>query len=104
MRKQDDDADDDDRHRHKRRRTDVDLKEVTTNTHDDDELRTELSANKQARKRAEEIQAEVNDNKRRKNIEAHQKNVIFEIPSTEVIRNDEMTDEQTNNSLFNGKE
>eukprot|EP00972_Heterocapsa_arctica_P037198 5477990-Heterocapsa_arctica.AAC.1 len=30
--------------------------------------------NKQARKRAEEKRAEVNDNKRRKHIEAHQKN------------------------------
>eukprot|EP00972_Heterocapsa_arctica_P101047 14893619-Heterocapsa_arctica.AAC.1 len=69
--------------------------------HDDDDLRTGLSTNNQARKRAEEKQAEVNDYKRRKNIEAHQKNKIFEIPSAEVIRNNEITDEQTNNSFFN---
>eukprot|EP00972_Heterocapsa_arctica_P080234 11825601-Heterocapsa_arctica.AAC.1 len=83
MRKQDDDADDDDRHRNNRRRTDVDLEEATTNRHDDDDLRTGLSANKQARKRAEENQADINDNNRRTNIEAHQKNEIFEIPNTE---------------------
>eukprot|EP00972_Heterocapsa_arctica_P079109 11662122-Heterocapsa_arctica.AAC.1 len=84
MRKQDDDAYYDDIHIHNIRRTDVDLEEVTTNRHDDDDLITGLSANKQkARKRAEEMQAEVNDNKRRNNIEAHQKNDIFEIPSTE---------------------
>eukprot|EP00972_Heterocapsa_arctica_P042578 6275976-Heterocapsa_arctica.AAC.1 len=73
MRKRDDDADDDDRHRHNRRRTDLDLEEVTTNKHDDDDLRTGLSAKKQARKRAEEKQAEVNDIKRRRDIEARQK-------------------------------
>eukprot|EP00972_Heterocapsa_arctica_P108655 15999875-Heterocapsa_arctica.AAC.1 len=39
--------------------------------------------NKQARKRAEEKHAEVNDNKRRKHIEAHRKNSEFELPSTE---------------------
>eukprot|EP00972_Heterocapsa_arctica_P028745 4229072-Heterocapsa_arctica.AAC.1 len=83
MRKQDDDADDEDRDRHKRRRTYVDLGEVITNFHDEDDVRTGLSANKQARKRAEQIQAEVNDNQITKNIEAHQKNDIFEIPSTE---------------------
>eukprot|EP00972_Heterocapsa_arctica_P006246 917252-Heterocapsa_arctica.AAC.1 len=83
MRKQNDDADDDDRHRHKRRRTYAYLEEVTTNIHDEDDLISGFSANKQARKRAEEIQAEVNDTNRRKNIEAHQKNDIFEIPSTE---------------------
>eukprot|EP00972_Heterocapsa_arctica_P013212 1941144-Heterocapsa_arctica.AAC.1 len=97
MREQEDDADDDDTHGHKRRRTDLVLEEGTTNIHDEDDLRTGFFASKQARKRAEEIQAEVNDDKRRKNIEAHQKNEIFEIPSTEVIRNDEITDEQTNN-------
>eukprot|EP00972_Heterocapsa_arctica_P006938 1015679-Heterocapsa_arctica.AAC.1 len=83
MRKHDDDADDDDRHRRNIRRTYLDLEEVTTNRHDDDDLRTGLSANKQARKRAEEHQAEVNDNKRRNNIEARQNNYHFEIPSTE---------------------
>eukprot|EP00972_Heterocapsa_arctica_P012732 1869688-Heterocapsa_arctica.AAC.1 len=79
MKKQDEDVDDEDGHRHKRRRTDVVLGEVITNMYDEDDLRTGLSANKQARKRAEEIQAEVNNN-RRNNIEAHQKNEIFEIP------------------------
>eukprot|EP00972_Heterocapsa_arctica_P079902 11773489-Heterocapsa_arctica.AAC.1 len=42
-----------------------------------------LSINKQARKRAEEKQAEVNNNKGRKHIEAHQKKSEFELPSTE---------------------
>eukprot|EP00972_Heterocapsa_arctica_P021199 3120135-Heterocapsa_arctica.AAC.1 len=40
-------------------------------------------SNKQARKRAEEKQAEVNDNRRRKHIEAHQKKSGVELPSTE---------------------
>eukprot|EP00972_Heterocapsa_arctica_P084803 12490735-Heterocapsa_arctica.AAC.1 len=44
---------------------------------------TGILINKQARKRAEEKQAEVNNNKRRKHIEAHQKNSEFELPSTE---------------------
>eukprot|EP00972_Heterocapsa_arctica_P016693 2461648-Heterocapsa_arctica.AAC.1 len=50
------------------------------------------------------MQDEVNKNKRRTNIEAHQNNVKFEIPATEIIRKEEMTDEQTNHSFFNGKE
>eukprot|EP00972_Heterocapsa_arctica_P016520 2437435-Heterocapsa_arctica.AAC.1 len=52
--------------------------------------------NKQARKRAEEKQAEVTDSKRRKHIEPHQKNSEFEIPSTEANKHNESTDEQTN--------
>eukprot|EP00972_Heterocapsa_arctica_P078824 11624297-Heterocapsa_arctica.AAC.1 len=70
MQKQDDDLDDNDGHRHKRRRTNADMGICD----DEDDLRTGVSANKQARKRAKEMQDEVNDNKRRKNIEAHQKN------------------------------
>eukprot|EP00972_Heterocapsa_arctica_P104752 15437199-Heterocapsa_arctica.AAC.1 len=65
---------------------------------------TGFLVNKQARKRAEEKQAEVNDNKRRKHIEAHQKKSGFELPSTEVIKHIENTDEQTNHIFFNGKE
>eukprot|EP00972_Heterocapsa_arctica_P095008 14012792-Heterocapsa_arctica.AAC.1 len=38
---------------------------------------TGILINKQARKRAEEKQAEVNNNKRRKHIEAHQMNSEF---------------------------
>eukprot|EP00972_Heterocapsa_arctica_P079398 11702179-Heterocapsa_arctica.AAC.1 len=38
-----------------------------------------------------------------KRIEGHQKNNEFDIPSTEVNRNNESTDEQTNHILFNGK-
>eukprot|EP00972_Heterocapsa_arctica_P000962 134874-Heterocapsa_arctica.AAC.1 len=39
--------------------------------------------NNQARNRAEEKQAEVNNNKRRTHIQAHQNNSEFELPSTE---------------------
>eukprot|EP00972_Heterocapsa_arctica_P104869 15454812-Heterocapsa_arctica.AAC.1 len=39
--------------------------------------------NTQARKRAEEKQAEVNENKRRTHIEAHQNNHRFDLPRTE---------------------
>eukprot|EP00972_Heterocapsa_arctica_P072597 10718675-Heterocapsa_arctica.AAC.1 len=62
---------------------------------------TGVLTNNQARKRAEEKHNEVNANKIRKHIEAHQKNNEFEIPSTEDNRNKESTDEQTNHILFN---
>eukprot|EP00972_Heterocapsa_arctica_P098873 14589334-Heterocapsa_arctica.AAC.1 len=39
-----------------------------------------ILVNKQARKRAEETQAEANDNRRRKHIEAHQKLMILSFP------------------------
>eukprot|EP00972_Heterocapsa_arctica_P028157 4142673-Heterocapsa_arctica.AAC.1 len=104
MKKQDEYVDYEDGHRRKRRRTYVDLGEVITNTYDKNDLTTSVYANQQARKRAEEIQAEVNKNRRRNNIEAHQNNDIFEIPTIENFRSDEMTEEQTNNSFFNGKE
>eukprot|EP00972_Heterocapsa_arctica_P093328 13767122-Heterocapsa_arctica.AAC.1 len=48
-----------------------------------------ILVNKQARKRAEEKLAEVNDNKRRKHIEPHQKimNLSFPAPiSTKLLR------------------
>eukprot|EP00972_Heterocapsa_arctica_P035296 5193630-Heterocapsa_arctica.AAC.2 len=99
-----DDPDDDDRHIHKIRRIYPVLEGEFSNLHDDKELRTGVITNKQARKRAEEQQDEVNDNKQINNIEAHQKNNILYIPIAEVIMNNEITDEQTNNSFFNGKE
>eukprot|EP00972_Heterocapsa_arctica_P004932 730764-Heterocapsa_arctica.AAC.1 len=52
-------------------------------------------ANKQARKRAEEKQGDINENKRRKNIAAHQEQTEFEIP---------LNDEQTNHSFFYGRQ
>eukprot|EP00972_Heterocapsa_arctica_P115684 16449172-Heterocapsa_arctica.AAC.2 len=86
------DDEDDDRHRHKTRRTELeaekekndgrnhgaDLGIMTGVQRDNSEDRanaadTGFLINKQARKRAEEKQAEVNDSKRRKHIEAHQK-------------------------------
>eukprot|EP00972_Heterocapsa_arctica_P039552 5826615-Heterocapsa_arctica.AAC.1 len=42
------------------------------NFNEEEEIRTGTATNKQARKRAEETQNELNNNKRRKNIEAHQ--------------------------------
>eukprot|EP00972_Heterocapsa_arctica_P076104 11224640-Heterocapsa_arctica.AAC.1 len=59
--------------------------------------------NKQAWNRAE-TQAEVNENKRRKHIEAHQKHSDFDLPRIEAIKHIEITDEQTNRNFFNGKE
>eukprot|EP00972_Heterocapsa_arctica_P011240 1646908-Heterocapsa_arctica.AAC.1 len=60
------------------------------------DLRIGISANKQARKRAKQMQDEVNKNKRTNNIEAHQKRAIFESPNTVTTRKEEMTHEQTN--------
>eukprot|EP00972_Heterocapsa_arctica_P024469 3610749-Heterocapsa_arctica.AAC.1 len=99
-----DDPDDDDRHIHNIIRTDPVLEEDLSNLHDDNDLRTGIIANKQDRKRAEEKQDEVNDNKRITNIEAHQKNKLSEVPIAEVIMNNEITHEQTNNRFFHGKE
>eukprot|EP00972_Heterocapsa_arctica_P081283 11978765-Heterocapsa_arctica.AAC.1 len=70
--------------------------EEETKDENEHDLRTWLTANKQARKRAEEKQDEVNANKRRRNIEAHLESANFEIPNTVVTRKEEMTDEQTN--------
>eukprot|EP00972_Heterocapsa_arctica_P100107 14761284-Heterocapsa_arctica.AAC.1 len=58
----------------------------------------------EARKRAEETQAEINANKRRKHIEAHLKNTEFDLPKVDVSSQSEITDEQTNHSFSNGKE
>eukprot|EP00972_Heterocapsa_arctica_P068978 10193795-Heterocapsa_arctica.AAC.1 len=115
--------DDDDRHRHKRRKTEAELErdkiddrsngadlgimiEVQKEKSDDRSNGADTGSlvNKQARKRAEEKQAEVNENKRRKHIEAHQKNNEFNLPRNEAIKHIENTEEQTNHSLFNGKE
>eukprot|EP00972_Heterocapsa_arctica_P109412 16110684-Heterocapsa_arctica.AAC.1 len=63
-----------------------------------------IAVNKHVRKRAEDKQAEVNANKRRKHIEAHQNNNEFELPKVDVNNQSEITDEQTNHSFFNGKE
>eukprot|EP00972_Heterocapsa_arctica_P040546 5973954-Heterocapsa_arctica.AAC.1 len=65
---------------------------------------TTIYINKQARTRAEERQAEVNESKRRKHIKAHRKNNDFEIPNINISKQRELTDEQTNHSFFNGKE
>eukprot|EP00972_Heterocapsa_arctica_P084632 12465951-Heterocapsa_arctica.AAC.1 len=75
--KQDQYADDDDGHKHKITHTDVEIDKEIPNLQDDDDVKTGMFTNKQARKRAEEKQAEVNDNKRRNNIEAHQKKGTF---------------------------
>eukprot|EP00972_Heterocapsa_arctica_P020012 2954058-Heterocapsa_arctica.AAC.1 len=69
-----------------------------------DEADTGSLVNTQAGKKAEEKQAEINENKRRKHIEAHQNNIEFDLPSTKVIKHIESTDEQTNHIFFNGKE
>eukprot|EP00972_Heterocapsa_arctica_P008992 1322009-Heterocapsa_arctica.AAC.1 len=61
----------------------------------DDAAGAGLLINKQARKRAEENQAEVNENKGSKHIEAHQTNNEFDLP-TEAPKHIENTDEQTN--------
>eukprot|EP00972_Heterocapsa_arctica_P018124 2677512-Heterocapsa_arctica.AAC.1 len=50
-------------------------------------------ANKNAKERAEEIQKRINNQKRIDNIKAHQRTIIFEIPS---IEENSPTDEQTN--------
>eukprot|EP00972_Heterocapsa_arctica_P098452 14528254-Heterocapsa_arctica.AAC.1 len=60
--------------------------------------------NKQAGKRVEEKQAEVNENNRRKHIEAHLKKCDFDLPRAEAIKHLEITDEQANHSFFNGKQ
>eukprot|EP00972_Heterocapsa_arctica_P095342 14061353-Heterocapsa_arctica.AAC.1 len=113
----DEGAGDDDRHRHKRRKTEVELEGVKSDEvgdggdqrimaehYDDNDAVNGFLTNKKARKRAEEWQNQVNENTRRKHIEAHVNNNVFEIPRTEDNGNNKSTDEQTNHMFFNGKE
>eukprot|EP00972_Heterocapsa_arctica_P042182 6218098-Heterocapsa_arctica.AAC.1 len=101
MKKQEEETEDEDRHRHKRRKIDVDVREIYV--HDEEHLIMGRNTNRQARKRAEEIQAEVNNNNR-KNIEAHEKNEQFEVPIIVNLVKNDFTDEQINHSYFNVKE
>eukprot|EP00972_Heterocapsa_arctica_P074057 10932152-Heterocapsa_arctica.AAC.1 len=70
-------------HRHKRRKPEADTDHEENNDRSNG-ADMGIVANKQARKRAQEKHAEINANKRRKHLEAHQKNNEFELRNDDI--------------------